>query len=122
MITCGINFTFTVLNEGALAHSHEGNHVLAIIKEIESYESLRTTLQDIRSEVQSLNSIEVEGEKYAITYYLGGDWKFLALVTGIDCAKSTQHVFGVSAVWTSMETLKGVMYQKGQEQQRRTFQ
>lgn len=50
MITCGINFIFT-LDEGAFAHSHEGYHVLAIIKEIESYESLHTTLQDIRSEV-----------------------------------------------------------------------
>lgn len=76
-------YTFTVLDEGALAHSHEGNHVLTIIKESESYESQHTT-SDIRSEVQSLSSIEVEGEKYThilpwwgLEVFGFGDWNRL---------------------------------------------
>ena len=63
-----VNFTFTLLDEGAIAQSSEGNYDLAIIKQRESYESLYIALQDIRSEMQSLNSIEVGGQTYTITY------------------------------------------------------
>ena len=84
-----INFTFTLLEEGTLAHSPEGNHPLAVIRESENYENLLSALEDIRQEVETLHTIEVDGDIYNITYYLGGDWKFLAICTGIDCATST---------------------------------
>ena len=41
-----------------------------------------------------LKEITVEGHTYRINYYLEGDWKFLALVTGIDSASSTY-----SCIW-----------------------
>ena len=40
-----INFTFTLLDEGSLAHSCDGNHTLAIFKEPEKYEYLRDALR-----------------------------------------------------------------------------
>lgn len=79
-----INFTFTLLDEGASSYSREGNHILAIIKESEQYDSLRLALADLRDEVETLEEIMVEGNTCKIRYFLGGDWKFLAIVTGID--------------------------------------
>ena len=52
-----------------------------IFKEPEDYESLKRAL-DVIAEVEKLTVIEIDGIKYSIQYYLGGDWKFLALVTG----------------------------------------
>ena len=83
-----INFTFTLLDEGSKAYSSDGNHVIAILKDEENFDSLQRGLADVRNEVEQLTSIEVEGITYDLEYYLGGDWKFLAIVMGIDSAKS----------------------------------
>ena len=83
-----INFAFTLLDEGDKAYSAAGNHCIAIIKETESYDSLKLALQNIIEDVQTLTSITINGSSYSIEYYLGGDWKFLAMVTGIDRASS----------------------------------
>ena len=77
-----VNFTFALLDEGSKAYTYEGNHILAIFKEPEDYESLKRALEDVISEVEKLTVIEIDGINYSIQYYLGGDWKFLALVTG----------------------------------------
>ena len=67
-----INFTFTVIEEGSLAYGCEGNHSLAILKEPEDYESLSKGLEGLRKEVENLKSIEVDGRRYELEYYLGG--------------------------------------------------
>ena len=84
-----VNFGFTLLDEGDKAYSPAGNHCLAIFKEPESYQSLKNCLKDIISEVNALSTIKVNGVTFEIVYYLGGDWKFLAIATGIDSASST---------------------------------
>ena len=84
-----VNFGFTLLDEGDKAYSPAGNHCLAIFKEPESYQSLKNCLEDIISEVNALSTIKVNGVTFEIVYYLGGDWKFLAIATGIDSASST---------------------------------
>ncbi len=83
-----VSFTFTLLDEVETTASFEGSHILAIFKEPEKYEKLEIALADIRDDVEQLSSIEVDGVTYDITYYLGADWKFLAIVTGIDSASS----------------------------------
>ena len=83
-----VNFGFTILDEGESAYSASGNHCIAIFKETEDYNSLKIALQDIVAEVESLSTIRVNGKDFQITYYLGGDWKFLAMCTGIDSASS----------------------------------
>jgi len=83
-----VNFGFTLLEEGDLSYSYLGNHCIAIIKEPEKYDSLVLSLADIRTEVESLPNIEINGIVFNIEYYLGGDWKFLATITGIDSASA----------------------------------
>ena len=83
-----VNFGFTILEEGDLAYSALGNHCIAIIKEPEKYESLLLSLEDIKNEIESLSTIEVSNICFEIQYFLGGDWKFLATITGIDSASA----------------------------------
>ena len=89
-----VNFGFTLLDEGDKAYSPAGNHCLVIFKEPESYQSLKNCLKDIISEVNALSTLMVNGVTFEIMYYLGGDWKFLAIATGIDSVSSTLPVFG----------------------------
>ena len=42
----------------------------------------KEALADLIAEVSKLTFITVDGEWYNIDYYMGGDWKFLAMVTG----------------------------------------
>ena len=49
---------------------------------------LGRALADIHRDIEELKQIEVEDEWYTVKYYLGGDWKFLAVITGIDSACS----------------------------------
>ena len=86
-------FTFTLLEEEQYC-STLGNHILAIFKQPESYESLKSALADIIADVKRLTEIVVDGVKFRIMYYLGGDWKFLATVTGIDSASAAY-----SCIW-----------------------
>ena len=83
-----VNFGFTLLEEGELAYTASGNHCVAIIKEPEKYESLLLSLEDIKNEIESLSTIEVNNICFDIEYFLGGDWKFLATITGIDSASA----------------------------------
>ena len=62
-----VNFTFTLLEEGSLAYSCEGNHTLAILKDEEKYEPLRDALEDTRNEVERLQTITV-GEKRTVPH------------------------------------------------------
>ena len=104
-----INFTFTLL-EGSLARSCRGNHILAVLKEPEKYESLTNGLSDIRTEVKDLETIEQNGIQFKIVHYLGGDLKFLAIATGIAVPAVSTHVFDARYEMTSvmMQTDSGL--------------
>ena len=65
-----------------------GCHVIALINTTEDYENLQESLTDIADELRHLKSINVDGKEFTVQLYLGGDWKFLALVTGIEAATS----------------------------------
>ena len=58
-------------------------------EEPESYDPLKLALEEIIKEVEHLDAIDVNGVSYTIEYFMGDDWKFLAMVTGIDSATST---------------------------------
>ena len=66
-----VNITFTILEEGAIAHSATGSHVVAIFKFSESYEELLAGLEDICEEAKDLNVITINGKVYNIVLYLG---------------------------------------------------
>ena len=89
-----INFTFTLLNEKAIAMSSKGNHTIAIINSTERFDLLRESLSNLIQEVKTLLSITVNEFTFPIEYYLCGDLKFLAIVCGIESAMATY-----SCVW-----------------------
>ena len=68
-----VNFGFTIIDEGDLAYSAAGNHYIAIFKQTEDFASLKAALQDIVTEVESLETITIDGKNFHIVYYLGGD-------------------------------------------------
>lgn len=112
-----INFTFTLLEEVESRNSPSGNHTLAIIKVPEDYELLASGLSEIRQEIESLSQIEYNGQSIDIEYYLTGDWKFLALVTGLDaanaehaciwCKCSRADRYKMNLEWSMTDTSKG---------------
>ena len=83
-----VNVAFTVLEEGQQATSVVGNHSIAILRVSEKYEDLASALEDIVSEAKDLEVVTVEERVYKIELFLGGDWKFLACICGLECATS----------------------------------
>ena len=93
-----------------------GCHVIALINATENYENLQESLTDIADELRHLNSINVDGKEFTVQFYLGGDWKFLALVTGIEAASSNffcvwckcpsdqKHITGI---WSALNPKNG---------------
>ena len=65
-----------------------GNYTIAILKITESYDELALGLQDIYEEAKDLEVLTIEGNVYKILFFLGGDWKFLATVCGIESASA----------------------------------
>ena len=82
-----INFAFTIL-EDSLSQSAAGNHVFAILKITEGYDEMLAGLQDVCDEARDIEVISIDGKVYQVTWFLGGDWKILALVCGLDSATS----------------------------------
>ena len=54
----------------------------------ESYDELRTALQNITTELEELKTVIVNGHSYNLQYFLGGDWKFLSLICGLNAVYS----------------------------------
>ena len=66
----------------------KGNYVLAVIKTTETYDNLRESLANLRMEMSNLKEISANNCTYKVEYFLGGDWKFLALVCGLGRANA----------------------------------
>ncbi|CAH3031048.1 unnamed protein product [Pocillopora meandrina] len=77
-------YDFIATKENAM--SEKGNYVLAIIKTKETYDNLKESLSDIKTEMAQLNKIEVDNVKYKIEYFIGGDWKFQACICSLGAA------------------------------------
>ncbi len=85
-----LNFTFGFLDKMKSTSKLNPNTVTGnfslgtfLIKK-EDYDELKIALQEIIEEMKLLKTIEINGKKYAIEFWLGGDLKFLALVLGKD--------------------------------------
>ena len=85
-----ITFGFTIIDEGSICKSASGNHSVCIARVAEDYANLSVILADITKEVDDINQhgLEVNDIKYTVHFYLGADWKFLAMACGIDAANS----------------------------------
>ena len=80
---------FTILDGSENSNSPNGNHVIAMLNAQESYEHLSVAMKDIAEEVNLIKSIDIDGHKYNIKFYLGADMKYLAICLGIQAANST---------------------------------
>ena len=80
---------FTILDGSENSNSPNGNHVIAMVNAQESYEHLSVAMRDIAEEINLIKSIDIDGHKYNIKFYLGGDMKYLAICLGIQAANST---------------------------------
>ena len=96
-----VSFAFTIIEEGERAYGGIGNHCIGIFKEPENYESMQLCLQDIISDVERIETINVGDHEFHITFFLGGDWKFLAMITGVYSA-SCNH----ACIWCKCPTLE----------------
>ena len=83
-----VNIAFTILEEGTKARSVAGNHTVAIMKVSESYDELIKGLRDICQEAKDLGVITIDDRIFKIKFFLGGDWKFLATVNGLEHANA----------------------------------
>ena len=83
-----VNFAFTILEEDELVCSAKGNHSIGIFKVSENYDDLAAALKDFIEEAKDFEVVTVQGKVHNLQYYLGGDWKFLALVCGLESATS----------------------------------
>ena len=54
----------------------------------ESYEHLTVAIKDIAEEIDLIKSIDIDGHKYNIKFYLGGDIKYLAICLGIQATNA----------------------------------
>ena len=83
-----VSVAFTILEEGTKARSVAGNHTIAIMKVSESYKELIKGLRDICQEARDLEMITIDERIFKITFFLGGDWKFLATINGLGHANA----------------------------------
>jgi hypothetical protein len=74
------------LEEGKKAMTADGNHLVAVIKAPENYDTVCDSLKDISTEVESLQNITVGNEVFHIEWFLGGDWRFLVSICGLGAA------------------------------------
>ena len=80
--------SFSILNEKR-SNTAYGTYIIGIfsIKE-ENYECIQKCVEQIKEQYFHLNSIKIGKKRFSIEKYIGGDWKFLALVKGIMAANS----------------------------------
>lgn len=75
-------------------------------------------LSDIQEEVCNLSTIVVDGHEFTVNLYLGGDWKFLAVLCGIDAANahysciwckcpSNERYNNMEKAWSIIEVAQG---------------
>lgn len=82
-------FAFTCINDTANCKIANGNYVLGLFEiNQENYKELCICLKEIFDEIEALDEIEVANKKYKIKKFLGGDWKFMACVLGLNAANS----------------------------------
>ena len=69
-------------------NSPSGNHTIAMLNAQEKYEHLSHAVKDIANEIESIQSITIDGHEFNIQFFLGADMKFLAICLGIQAANA----------------------------------
>lgn len=108
---------FTIVEDGANPNSPGGNHTIALLNAKESYAELAEALEDIQDEIKHLESVKVDEKEFSIEFFLGADWKFLALCVGIEAANAkysciwctcpSEERHDISTVWSITNEQEG---------------
>lgn len=114
-----VNFTFTIINDPE-AMSSEGNCLSAIFQDSEGYEALTKHLADVKAAMEQSEEVSVGGHTYKVSYYLGGDYKFLLCVLGIDSASCTHSCIYCTCPSSSFHTSDSLSNTAGSEPKCRT--
>jgi len=67
--------------------THYGNHTIALIQS-NDYDSMAEVLKKVAYDVKTMNTISGNGITFSVEFFLGADWKFLALAIGIKSASA----------------------------------
>ena len=62
---------------------------------------MKVCLSDTVKDVKDLGTIQLLDHSFSLEFYLGGDWKFLAMITGIDSVISTH-----ACIWCKCPSLE----------------
>ena len=90
-VSCSMHvlvLAFTILDGNENPNSLSGNHVIAMFNAEEKYEYLSGAVKYIANEIQSTQSITIDGHEFNIEFYLGADIKYLAICLGIKAANA----------------------------------
>ena len=83
-----LNISFCILNEDR-CNTASGTYLIGVFMiNDENYENVNICLKEIKQDFSLLNTIKIRNEVYTIEKFVGGDWKFLAIVRGIKAANS----------------------------------
>jgi hypothetical protein len=84
-----LNFNFAVLNEKTKSKTSVGHYTVGLFRiSKENYSTVSECSSEIFDELAEMEEIECEGKKFKIEKHLGGDWKILAILAGINGANS----------------------------------
>lgn len=79
---------------------------VALINTTEKYENLSECVEDIVSEMKTLDTLKVGEYTYLIHFYLGADMKFLSMCIGMEAANSTYACVWCKCPFSERHNLK----------------
>ena len=83
-----IAFTLVNIKLEERPNSPRGKHVLALINTTEDYDNIEEAVQDIADEIKFTDCLKINNLTFRIEYFLGGDWKFLAICLSLKAANA----------------------------------
>ena len=111
-----VNFTFTLPDFPDAASAH-GNNLIAIFRGSESYDQIKKSLRDILQEAKVLQTFPFLGRTLSLEFFLGGDLKFLNMISGIDscsskfsclwCKCPSEERYNTALAWSMMDRMQG---------------
>ena len=109
-----VNIVFSVINE-TNCKSVTGNHILSILKVRGKYQSLKEALNPLICEVSEIQTIDINGRVFDVIFFLGGDLKFLNVITGLDACSATYSCLWChcprSGQWQTKKTVPELLNQ-----------
>lgn len=113
-----LNFTFTIIDEGAKAKTANGNYTIGIFEiENENYDALVKCFKEIIKEFRQIEHLTLDDKQINLVFYYGADWKMLAQSLGLQSANSKypciwckcckDEFYDIEKEWSIVDPSKG---------------